>query len=163
MHYQEIISNFLVLKGMNFVEVQLPLIIYLLDRFNFRISEVLRINKDSLVPPKSIIVKLSKCKDYFVISDKELYSFLHDLFYSHNINGFLFDRFAVYRYIQKFHPNLVIQNKSGNNKVTHSFRYRNTQDFEKHLRSEKEIQALLKHRSIKSQKYYRKNKKNLSD
>lgn len=143
-----------IFKLSNSFSVQFDLIYYLLDRFNFRISEILNLNINSFVAPKHIIFKLSKSKNYFVVSDKDLYSVMFRIFSDLPNHKFSVNYLSVYHWILKKHPESVICSAKKNNKVTHAFRYKNAELFSNCERSEEEIKALLKHNSVKSQKYY---------
>lgn len=133
---------------------QMNTILLLQKRYNYRISEMLRLTGANLLPDFNISIKLSKCTAYTIIRDEELWILLSEIF-SHNYNnGFTVIYKQYYNYLQKYHQNLIIKSKIGNNKVTHSFRYRKAKEFKKALQSDQIIKAQLHHQSKTSQKYY---------
>lgn len=133
---------------------EFELIFLILKTWNFRISEVLSLNIDSLVSPNKIIVKLSKCKDYFVISDDTLYNFLLELFTTNSCNKFCVEYDEFYRWFLKNKSEYVLDFNQKYKKVTHSFRYTAANNFKQNLKSKSQIQALLRHKSHKTQRYY---------
>lgn len=141
---------------------EFELIFYMLTQYNFRISEVLRLTHNSLVGPSTIIVKLSKCKDYYVFHDLYLYELLDEIFNKNAFGKFSVDYMSFYRWIKTEKPSFVIYNGSRNAHVTHASRYANAQRFADGCRNEKEIQALLRHKSSKTQKYYLKPKSHMN-
>ena len=126
----------------------------LLENYGFRISEILNLSLESLVEPNKIIIKLAKCKDYFVFSDTEKFKILKFIFSQNFDNKFSINYFEFYRWFVKYHSNDIIAEVGKNAKITHSFRYRQAQNFKDCLKNEKQIQALLRHKSKTTQKYY---------
>lgn len=131
------------------------LIHFILKEFNLRISEVIRLKKSDLVPPNKIIIKLSKCSDYYVICSTPVFEMINSYFEDSGTDHFIINYHNFYRWFLKKYPNEILYSNGKNRKITHSFRYIATTSFTDNLKSEKEIQALLKHRSIKSQKFYK--------
>lgn len=131
------------------------LVHFILKEYNLRISEVIRIKKSDLIPPNKIIVKLSKCNDYYVISSTSTYNLLYSYFDDSGMEFLSISYHNFYRWFLRKYPEEILKTNSKNRKITHSFRYTATNSFVENLKSDKEIQALLKHRSIKSQKYYK--------
>jgi|WetSurMetagenome_2_1015567.scaffolds.fasta_scaffold530578_1 integrase len=131
------------------------LVHFMLKEYNLRISEVIRIKKTDLVAPNKIIIKLSKCNNFYVISSTSTYDLLLSYFEDSGINFLLINYHNFYRWFLRKYPNEILKTNSPNRKITHSFRYTATSSFVDNFKSEKEIQALLKHNSIKSQKYYK--------
>lgn len=137
---------------------QLNTILLIQKRYSFRISEILNLNLESLNDDFTIHVKLSKCTEYTVIRDIEVFELLQKIF-SHNFNNsFTVTYKNYYNYLKKYHNELLIKSKTNNAKVTHSFRYRKAQMLKDQNKNEKIIKAELHHQSIKSQKYYLKQK-----
>jgi len=133
---------------------QMNTILLIQERYNFRISEVLRLSSNCLMPDFNISVKLSKCTAYSIIRDEEIWNLLSEIF-AHNINkSFTIPYKSYYWYLSHYHSNLIIRKKNGNNKVSHSFRYKKAQQLQSNDAPEMLIKAQLHHQSKKSQKYY---------
>jgi hypothetical protein len=138
-------------------EIEFLTIYKLLKDFNFRIGEVLKLDVNCLIHPNTIIVKIEKSKEYYVFIH-EGYYYLLNLIFKNNYNlSFSVTYQEFYRWIKKHHETDIISEANKNSKVTHSFRYKNALNFVNKKMNEKQIQALLKHSSKKSQKYYIKN------
>lgn len=130
------------------------LIYYLLSVYAFRISEILSMNSSSLVPPNTIIVKLKKCPDYYVFHDKILFGELKFIFDGNFENRFSINYKEIYRWIIKNKSQDILIEGRKRAAVTHSYRYRQARAMKHSLKNEKQIKALLRHRSIKTQNYY---------
>lgn len=128
-------------------------------RYNFRVSEILRLSKKSLYDDFQIILKLSKCDEYEFIRDEELWKGLFKIFSLNNSETFTINYKDYYRYLKRVHPDVIIKNLGKSNKVTHSFRYHSAKKLKEFNQNKKVLKAKLHHQSIKSQDYYLKKSK----
>lgn len=139
-------------------EKEFEIIYFMLKNYNFRISEILNLSIASLIPSNTIIVKLSKSSDYYVFHDEGIYNCLFYIFDRNYENKFSLTYDEFKRWFIKHHSQDIITGLGKNAKITHAFRYKNAAIFDNCLKNEKEIQALLRHKSKKTQKYYLKKK-----
>ncbi len=138
---------------------QLETVFLFQKRYNFRTSEILRLSKKCLYDDFQIILKLSKCDEYEFIRDEELWNALSKIFSLNNCETFTINYKDYYRYLNRFHPEVVIKNLGKSNKVTHSFRYVSAKKLKEFTQNKKVLKAKLHHQSIKSQDYYLKKSK----
>jgi hypothetical protein len=134
---------------------EFELIFYLLSTYHFRICEVLSLSISSLVGPHMIIVKLAKCKEYYVIYDYQLFVVLMKLFRENPYNKFSVTYKQFYEWMKSEKPSYCIFTNTGYSHITHSFRYKHTELLQSALKNDYQIKALLRHNSLKSQKYYK--------
>lgn len=137
---------------------QLNIIHLLLKRYNFRISEILRLNIDSLYTDKNICVKLSKSKDYIFVRDAEIHDLLSVLFKNTHNHSFTVIYKDVHYFLNRYFSNEIISDGKKNRKVTHAYRYYNARNIKSITDNKQIIKASLRHKSIKSQEYYLKTK-----
>lgn len=157
-------SEFFAVIGNSFVTFppgslidQLETVFLFQSRYAFRTAEILRLSKSSLHDDFNICVKLAKCDEYTFIRDEELYNKLYSIFSVNNFESFSITYKDYYRYISKYHKEVIIKNLGRNNKVTHSFRYKSAKKLKELTNDKKIIKAKLHHQSIKSQDYYLRN------
>lgn len=133
---------------------QFETIFLLQSRFSLRVSEVLRLSLSSLHEDFNICVKLSKCKEYIFIRDEECYIRLLSIFEKSENQTFTILYLDYYRYLKKYHPEIILKTKGKNFKVSHSFRYRNLKKAKEFIKDKQALKAKLHHQSVKSQEYY---------
>jgi hypothetical protein len=138
---------------------QLNTVLLIQQRYSYRISEVLNLDITSLADDFNIQVKLSKCEEYSIIRDEEIYNKLQIIFSHTPKKTFTITYKNYYYFLNKYHNGLVIKSKTHNNKVTHSFRYRKAEKIKQQSNNKKIIKASLHHQSVKSQDYYLNSKK----
>lgn len=134
---------------------EICMILYLLDEFSLRISEVLRITPDNIVEKKFIFIKISKSNHYIEINNSFIANQLLEFFNKLPLRAFSVNYQDVYRYINKNRKDLIIRSKGKNRKITHSFRYIKASKMKYLSDYHKKLQASLHHKSIKSQEYYK--------
>lgn len=140
--------------------LQCELILYILKRYNPRISEILNANKTDIIGEKFLVLTGAKGSDNVIIHDEFLCSSLSKLPIFANGKIFNSSYNSIHRYIHTYYCDDIMVNSKGNNKVTHSYRYKNAQLFQKSKRVPDEIKSLLHHKSTKSQTYYLKGPNN---
>jgi len=138
----------------NRVLYELNLILKLLQVYNFRISEILRLNLCHLLKPDKVIVKLSKCKDYFILRDKTIHDALFSVFTTNQSETWTVSYKRIYAYIKRNSPEFVMSGGKHNQRVTHSFRYKTAKELKEKFNDDRIIKAGLNHQSLSSQKYY---------
>lgn len=149
-----ILGNTSICYSLNSSIAQFELIRKIQNRYSFRISEVLRLNSECLFDDFKIAFQLSKCNDYAIVRDDEIYQELKIIFNKSYNKSFDVSYLSYYNYLIKYFPKLVIRLAGKNNKVTHSFRYRNSRNLFSQIENKKIIQSLLHHKSVNSQTYY---------
>lgn len=133
---------------------QFDVIYYLLKQYNFRISEILKINIHNKTPDGYFIVPISKCDDVFLLSDNIIDDYIAFNPISKSGNIFNASYKMVYNFFLKNHANDIIIKGKGNNKVLHAFRYKKAKLYKDHNLEGKVLQTALHHKSLKSQIYY---------
>ena len=130
------------------------LIMKIQERYSFRISEILRLNIESLFEDFKILIKLSKTNDFIFIRDIEIYTQLEKFFNLTPTKKLEISYKEYYYFLLKYHPEKIIHVENHSKKVTHSFRYRNIRNIQKVNPNPKVLKAVLHHKSVKSQEYY---------
>ena len=141
-------------------EKEFEIIFYLLFHYNFRINELIKIKSKDLIYDYKIIIHISKSKTKEIIRDEFIYKEIKNYFTNHSLNNFTLTYIQFYAWMYKTKNNFIIFSKTKNNKVTHSFRYKNTEKLLNYSQDEKVIKANLHHNSRSSQKFYLPKKKN---
>ena len=133
----------------------LDFVVYLLQVYNLRASEVLNIHANDIVDNRYAIVRACKHSRDIVIRDRYAVTKLTELkkhtkdkvFNCVNYN-------MLYRHIRQYYSHLLLNNKRKKNfAITHYWRYANAQL----LNKTKDVALVLNHNSYKSAKYYNKN------
>jgi len=135
---------------------QLETILLIQKRYAFRISEILKLDINSLHPDYNICIKLSKCNDFCFIRDPEYYDLLQVIFKCTRNKAFEVSYKEYYYFLKRYHPDEVLYYSGKNDKVTHSFRHLAVKELKRITKDKKIIQAKLRHKSISSQEYYSK-------
>lgn len=137
----------------------LSVVVETLIVYNCRVIEVLSCKAENVHPGKYVILKGAKGSNDVIIRDRSLLS--QYVLLKEVTNGAMFSLVTyqqVYHFLQSNFGHLVRSLKNGkNNKVTHAFRYINifpTDD-------EDSIKTILHHKSKRSNKYYKRKKKEL--
>lgn len=129
--------------------------IQILERYSLRVSEVLRLSYDCLFPPDTVFIKISKSNHYFEVIDKSFFDTLSKFFDSLPEKKFQITYYNLYKFILKHRQDIILRSVGKTRKVTHTFRYKRAVKLKSLPDNEKKIQASLHHKSIKSQKYYK--------
>lgn len=135
------------------------LILYILENYQFRISEVLRLTTRDLLQNYKIAFKLSKSKNYEIIRDVELWNLLSKNVPPESETIFSVTYKQIVGYIKRNAQHLILRRDHHSRKITHSPRYKEAQLLKSKGYPPKLIQAALHHDSINSQKYYYNKKK----
>lgn len=142
-----------------FIDLQLHLIVYILCKYSFRISEVLNLHRYDLMKPDVIRFIISKSKHHIIIHDEFLYNHLLITVNKETKKCFSVNYRAVHSFISKNYDFSIIRNLSKNRRITHAFRYHNAERFKAYFNSTETTQNILHHKSQNSQKYYLRKKK----
>lgn len=135
-------------------EKEYLIIYHLQNNFQFRISEILRLNSDCLIHNYKIVLTISKSNEKFILRDEFIYNVLQEIF-SFNSNGSFSVNYHRYsRWLKRKHRSDIYILKGRNNKITHAFRYTEAQRLKAIKQDEKTIKAGLHHNSVRSQSYY---------
>jgi integrase len=133
---------------------EFEIIFYFLYHYNFRINEILKINLSDLIYDFKIIIHISKSNHKEIIRDEFIYKQIKNYLTNQNLQTFSCNYIQFYKWFYKFKSNYIIFKNKKNNKVTHTFRYKNTEHLLNYSVDTKVIKANLHHNSKDSQKFY---------
>lgn len=132
--------------------LELEVILELLVIYNPRALEILRLKKGDIVQERFLCIPGAKRSQDIIVRDRELMKKINRLAEKRTDNLFISISYGyLYRYIRRnFGDSIKSVQKKKNNKVTHLFRYLNTQG----IKSESSLKSVLHHNSKSSQKFY---------
>ena len=138
---------------------QMAICVEILKTYNCRANEVINANWKNFKPELMLVLESSKQSCNVVVRDRFILNLIDDL--PRLDKNLIFPSVSyskLYHHCKVYYSHLFVKFKKRKNlKVTHGFRYLNVSQFG----TEEIIRDILHHRSIKSGKFYKPNKRSL--